>query len=71
MSDETLDLLRELTEASGISGYEHEVRNIIRKQLQDITSIRGHNPRLNKKGPPVGRAHQGGGVRVTIDFSCL
>jgi putative aminopeptidase FrvX len=30
MSDETLQLLRELTEASGISGYEQEVREIIR-----------------------------------------
>jgi endoglucanase len=39
MSDETLELLRELTEASGISGYEQEVREIIRKHLQKITVI--------------------------------
>jgi endoglucanase len=39
MSDETLELLRELTEASGISGYEQEVREIIRRHLQNITVI--------------------------------
>ncbi len=39
MSDETVELLRELTEASGISGYEQEVREIIRKHLQKITVI--------------------------------
>src|SRR4030042_1878811 len=39
MSDETVELLRELAEASGISGYEQEVREIIRKHLQKITVI--------------------------------
>jgi putative aminopeptidase FrvX len=39
LSDETSELLRELTEASGISGYEQEVREIIRKHLQKITVI--------------------------------
>jgi endoglucanase len=39
MSDETLELLRELTEAFGISGYEQEVREIIRRHLQNITVI--------------------------------
>jgi putative aminopeptidase FrvX len=39
MADETLELLRELTEAPGISGYEQEVREIIRKHLQNITVI--------------------------------
>ena len=39
MPDERLELLRELTEASGISGYEQEVREIIRKHLQGITVI--------------------------------
>jgi endoglucanase len=39
MSDETVELLRELTEASGISGYEQEVREIFRKHLQKITVI--------------------------------
>jgi putative aminopeptidase FrvX len=40
MADSTLELLRELTEAPGISGYEQEVREIIRRHLQDITTIR-------------------------------
>jgi len=39
MSDESLELLRELTEASGVSGYEQEVREIIRRHLQEITVI--------------------------------
>jgi putative aminopeptidase FrvX len=39
MPDERLELLRELTEASGISGYEQEVREIIRRHLQSITAI--------------------------------
>src|SRR4030043_2094308 len=39
MADATLELLRELTEAHGISGYEQEVREIIRKHLQGITVI--------------------------------
>lgn len=37
--DETLELLREITEAPGVSGYEKEVRNVIRKQMQGITTI--------------------------------
>jgi len=39
MSDESLELIRELTEASGVSGYEQEVREIIRRHLQEITVI--------------------------------
>jgi len=39
MADATMNLLRELTEAPGISGYEQEVREIIRKHLQAITTI--------------------------------
>ena len=39
MGDATLELLRELTEAPGISGYEQEVREIIRKHLQGMTVI--------------------------------
>ncbi len=39
MSDATLELLRELTEAPGISGYEQEVREIIRRHLKEITTI--------------------------------
>jgi putative aminopeptidase FrvX len=39
MTDETTRLLRELTEAPGVSGYEEEVREIIRRHLQNITVI--------------------------------
>ncbi len=39
MTDNTIVLLRELTEAHGISGYEQEVREIIRKHLHSITVI--------------------------------
>jgi putative aminopeptidase FrvX len=39
MADETVELLRELTEAPGVSGYEHEVREIIRRHLEGISAI--------------------------------
>ena len=39
MEDATIELLRELTEASGVSGYEREIREIIRRHLQEITVI--------------------------------
>jgi putative aminopeptidase FrvX len=39
MIDETIELLRELSEAPGVSGYEQEVCEIIRKHLQNITVI--------------------------------
>jgi endoglucanase len=39
MADATEELLRELTEAPGVSGYEREVREIIRKHLKGITAI--------------------------------
>ena len=39
MEDATMKLLRELTEAPGISGYEQEVREIIRRHLEGITTI--------------------------------
>ena len=39
MVDKTFELLRELTEAPGISGYEHDVREIIRRRLEKLTVI--------------------------------
>jgi endoglucanase len=39
MPDQTIELLRELTEAHGVSGYEQEVREVIRKHLQPVTVI--------------------------------
>ena len=39
MLDASEELLRELTEAHGISGHEGEVREIIRRHLRDITTL--------------------------------
>src|SRR4030042_1770766 len=39
MTDNTIELLRELTEAHGVSGYEQGVREIIRRHLHTITVI--------------------------------
>jgi putative aminopeptidase FrvX len=39
MADRTIALLKELTEAPGISGYEEEIREIIRRHLREITTI--------------------------------
>jgi len=39
MVDATVELLRELTEAPGIPGYEGEVREIIRRHLQGFTAV--------------------------------
>jgi putative aminopeptidase FrvX len=39
MTDRTIDLLRELSEAPGISGYEKDVREIIRRYLKGVTTI--------------------------------
>ncbi len=39
MTDERIELLRQLSEAPGVSGYEEEVREIIRRHLKDITAI--------------------------------
>ncbi len=39
MKEATIELLRELTEAAGVPGYEQEVRDIIRRHLRDITTI--------------------------------
>ena len=37
--DETTELLKKLTEASGVAGYEREVRNIIRQYLEPLGEI--------------------------------
>lgn len=41
--DETMELLKEITSAHGVSGYEGEVRNIIKKHLESITEIEYDN----------------------------
>lgn len=39
VKDETLEMLKEITDASGVSGYEGEVREVIKEHLKDITTI--------------------------------
>ena len=39
MADPTMELLRELTEANGIPGYEGQVRGIVRKHLQHLGKL--------------------------------
>ncbi len=39
MADPTIELLRELTEAPGVPGYERDVREVIRRHLQGVTTI--------------------------------
>ncbi|MBD3184951.1 M20/M25/M40 family metallo-hydrolase [Candidatus Poribacteria bacterium] len=39
MPDKTLEMLKEITEAPGVSGYEREVREVIRKYMEDVTEI--------------------------------
>ena len=39
MADGTLELLREITEAPGIPGYEYEVREVIRRYMEGVTTI--------------------------------
>lgn len=37
--DERLELLKELTEVSGVPGYEHEVRALVRRRMENFTCI--------------------------------
>ena len=39
MKDNTLELLKEITGTPGVSGYEAEVRSVIRKHLEGLTTI--------------------------------
>lgn len=41
--DERVEFLRELTDASGVPGYEHEVRDILRKHLEGIAEVEQDN----------------------------
>ncbi len=41
--DKTLELLQEITDAPGVSGYENEIRNIIKRHLEGITQIEMDN----------------------------
>ena len=39
MVDKTLELLRELTEAHGVPGYESPIRAVVRKYLEPLGDI--------------------------------
>ena len=39
MADQTVELFRELTEAPGVPGYEKQIRDIIKRHLEGITTI--------------------------------
>ncbi|HGE71588.1 TPA: M42 family peptidase [Candidatus Poribacteria bacterium] len=41
--DRTLELLKEITDVAGVSGYEDEVRKVIKKHLKDIAEIEYDN----------------------------
>ncbi len=41
--DRTFELLKEITDVAGVSGYEDEVRKVIKKHLKDITEIEYDN----------------------------
>ncbi|HGJ66527.1 TPA: M42 family peptidase [bacterium] len=41
--DKTLKLLKDITDISGVSGYEAEVKNFIKEELKDITDIEYDN----------------------------
>jgi len=41
--DKTLELLKEITDAPGVSGYEREVRNVIKKYMTGIAEIECDN----------------------------
>ncbi|MGD8736185.1 MAG: M42 family metallopeptidase [Anaerolineae bacterium] len=60
--DQTERLLKEITEASGVPGYETDVRAIMRRYLQDVATIEA-----DKMGSFIGK-HQGqeGGPRVML-----
>ncbi|MHB8926294.1 MAG: M42 family metallopeptidase [Bacillota bacterium] len=41
--DQTLEMLRDLTDAPGVSGYEHEARAVVRKYLEQVATIEHDN----------------------------
>ncbi|NUM45013.1 MAG: M42 family metallopeptidase [Anaerolineales bacterium] len=59
--DQTLNLLKELTEAHGISGYEAPVRAVVRKHLDGLGSLS-----QDKVGSVICRKDGNGGPRVML-----
>ncbi len=41
--DKTTEMLRDLTDAAGVSGYEHEVKAVVRKHLEQVATIEHDN----------------------------
>jgi putative aminopeptidase FrvX len=60
--DHTEQLLKEITEASGVSGYESEVRAVMRRTIEDVAAVE-----QDKMGSFIGK-HVGiaGGPRVML-----
>lgn len=58
--DQTAEFLKEITEASGVSGYEGDVRAILRRYLEGAAQIE-----QDKMGSFIGR-HQGSGERPRV-----
>jgi putative aminopeptidase FrvX len=58
--DHTQELLREITEADGVSGYEGDVRDVMRRYLEDVATIE-----QDKMGSFVAK-HIGGGERPRV-----
>lgn len=58
--DQTAEFLKEITEASGVSGYEGDVRAILRRYLEGTAQIE-----QDKMGSFIGK-HQGSGERPRV-----
>jgi endoglucanase len=58
--DETLQLLKEITNASGVPGYESEVQDIMRRHLEDVATIE-----KDKMGSIIGK-HVGSSDRPRV-----
>ncbi len=58
--DQTAEFLKEITEASGVSGYEGDVRAILRRYLEGAAQIE-----QDKMGSFIGK-HQGSGERPRV-----
>ncbi len=58
--DQTIELLKEITEASGVPGYESDVRAIMRRNLEDVATIE-----QDKMGSFIGK-HVGDAERPRV-----
>ena len=58
--DQTIELLKEITEASGVPGYEGDVRAIMRRHLEDVATIE-----QDRMGSFIGK-HEGRSERPRV-----